>query len=239
VPDDRDRDPEARRRAGERLAVMGQLAASIAHELRHPLSVMESSLYLARRQLGLLGVADASVDQHLGKITLELRRSQRIIDGLLALVRGEAPRRARVPLAPLVAQALAALGPVTEVSVTVDVAAAVTVEADADQLVQVLVNLLENAQHAVAGRGEVRVEGARADAATWLRVRDDGPGVAPELRHRLFEPLFTTKPRGRGLGLALCRHIVEAHGGTVVLEPSAAGASFLVSLPDRRPSPPP
>ena len=65
-----------------------------------------------------------------------------------------------------------------------------------------------------------------------MRVRDDGPGIAEEARHRVFEALFTTKAKGSGLGLALCRRIMEAHGGTIDLEPTDNGASFVLVLPD-------
>ena len=221
-----------RQDAAARLSVIGQMAASIGHELRNPLSVMESSLFLARRQLAERGASDAHVEQHLEKIAVELRRSHKTIDDLLGLARNQAPRRQRVPLAGLAERALATLPPLAGVHVTVAIDAGVAVDADPDQILQVLVNLLLNAQHAVGASGHIAVAGARAGTTTLLRVRDDGPGVPAELRHRLFEPLFTTKPRGSGLGLALCRRIVDAHGGTLVLEPTAAGASFLVTLPD-------
>jgi signal transduction histidine kinase len=221
---------EHRRRASERLATIGQLAASIGHELRNPLSVMESSLFLARRQLAHLQVADAHLEQHLDKIAAEIRRSRKTIEDLLDLARSQPPRRQRVALARVVEAALARTLP-PAVGVTVDVAD-VMVDADPDQLAQVLMNLLLNAEEALSGVGQVLVRGERGDAVTLLRVRDDGPGVPPALRPRLFEPLFTTKPRGTGLGLALCRSMIEAHGGTLVLEPTAVGASFLVTLPD-------
>ena len=103
---------------------------------------------------------------------------------------------------------------------------------DPDQIGRVLSNLFINASQAMGGRGRIVVEGERVGEATTLRVRDDGPGVQADVRHRIFEALFTTKSKGTGLGLALCRRIVEAHGGTISLEPSERGASFLLTVPD-------
>jgi signal transduction histidine kinase len=103
---------------------------------------------------------------------------------------------------------------------------------DEDQVIRVLSNLLINASQAMHGHGQIWMEARRSPNATLLRVRDQGPGVAPEVRHRLFQALYTTKAKGTGIGLALCRRIVEAHGGSIVLEPSETGASFLVTIPD-------
>jgi two-component system NtrC family sensor kinase len=118
------------------------------------------------------------------------------------------------------------------------------VQADADQIGQVVMNLLVNAQQALAGfdgARRVRVEtglqpaSGERQAAVWLRVQDNGPGVDGGLRSRLFEPFFTTKAEGAGtgLGLAVSRSLARDHGGDVVLESRAerAGASFLLSLP--------
>ena len=81
------------------------------------------------------------------------------------------------------------------------------------------------------------MEASRVDGEARIRVRDGGPGVPAEIRDSIFEALFTTKAKGTGLGLALCRRIAEAHGGNVVLEPSESGASFLVTVPDDEPEP--
>src|SRR5439155_4312707 len=102
-----------------------------------------------------------------------------------------------------------------------------------DQMRQVLGTLFTNAAQAMGGRGRIRVEGeAVATGGVRLRVSDDGPGVSADVRSRIFEALFTTKAKGSGLGLALCRRILEAHGGTIVVEPATEGASFLITVPD-------
>jgi signal transduction histidine kinase len=99
----------------------------------------------------------------------------------------------------------------------------------------VLINLITNSIQAMNGQGKVWVEVSREAGATLLRVRDGGPGIPAEARARVFDALFTTKAKGSGLGLALCRRIVEAHGGTIVIEPTTEGASFRVTVPDVSP----
>ena len=105
-------------------------------------------------------------------------------------------------------------------------------DADADQLARVVTNLLINASQAMNGTGHVWIDGGREATVTYLRVRDDGPGIPANVRERVFEALFTTKAKGSGLGLALCRRIAEAHGGTVTLENAERGAAFRISIPD-------
>jgi signal transduction histidine kinase len=109
----------------------------------------------------------------------------------------------------------------------------VPIDADPEQLGRVLINLLINASQATNGTGHVWIDARREGSATLLRVRDDGPGIPSELREQIFQALFTTKAKGSGLGLALCRRIAEAHGGTVTLEPSEGGAVFRITVPDR------
>jgi len=105
-------------------------------------------------------------------------------------------------------------------------------DADPDQLARVVTNLLINASQAMNGAGRVWIDGQREGSTTTLRVRHEGPGVPAEVRDRIFEALFTTKAKGSGLGLALCRRILEAHGGTIGLDPSESGAAFKIVVPD-------
>jgi hypothetical protein len=106
------------------------------------------------------------------------------------------------------------------------------VAVDIHQLRQVLVNLITNASQAMAGRGRLWLEGEPVGGGgAHLRIRDDGPGVPSDDRARIFDALFTTKAKGSGLGLALCRRIMDGHGGTRELENTTTGASFLLKIP--------
>jgi signal transduction histidine kinase len=227
-------DLEAKNRSSERLATIGQLAASIGHELRNPLGVVESSLYLVRQHLGPAAVTP-QVAKHLDRIGNEVKRANKTINDLLDLARNRAPTRYRTELRGLVDGA--AEHALIPVAVTLDssVPPGVYAEVDPDQVRQVLINLFVNAVQAMKGRGRIAVTaGSRPDGAIELRVSDDGPGVGAEDRSRIFEALYTTKAKGSGLGLALCRRIMEAHEGTIELAPSSAGATFLLTFPAPR-----
>jgi signal transduction histidine kinase len=227
-------------RTAERLATIGQFAAGIGHELRNPLGVIESSVYLLRQHLAR-DPADPRVGRHLDKIAAEVQRSTETITELLELARNRSPKRQPVRVRELVAAAIqvAHLPPRVEVRAVNDPASDLTLEVDRDQVARVLSNLFINAAQAMPGEGHIAVEATRAGNTTRVRVSDDGPGIPDEVRPRVFEALFTTRSKGTGLGLALCRRIVEAHGGSIALEPAAAGAagaSFLLTIPDPEPA---
>jgi signal transduction histidine kinase len=141
---------------------------------------------------------------------------RRFMDAYAQLARLPAPARRAVELAPLVRRVA---GLETRVRVAVTDGPAVTLDADPDQLEQLLINLVKNAAEAVAGSpGGVRLAWSQVDKpapAIEIRVDDDGPGLPPAAN--LFVPFFTTKPGGSGVGLVLCRQIAEAHGGTLSL----------------------
>jgi two-component system sensor histidine kinase HydH len=219
-------------RNAERLATIGQFAASIGHELRNPLGVMESSLFLLRQHLRP-EVADAPhVSKHLHRIGGEIARANKAINDLLDLANNRPPNRRRANVRLLIELAGQAVLLPAAVIVETVIAPGLTVEVDPEQFHQVLTNLLTNAAQATNGSGRIWIEGtALPGSGARLRVRDDWPGVPADVRYRIFEALFTTKTKGSGLGLALCRRILEAHGGTIDLEQSERGASFVLNLP--------
>jgi signal transduction histidine kinase len=225
-------DLETKNRNAERLATIGQFAASIGHELRNPLGVVESSLYLLRQHLKQEADAPA-VKKHLDRIGAEVQRANKTIHDLLDLARNRPPQRRATSLRELVDSAgEAALLPAA-LTLQSSVPADLVLNIDPDQIRQVLANLFTNAMQALKGRGQLWVEvESGPDGGTRVRVRDDGPGVPSEERSRIFEALFTTKAKGSGLGLALCRRIMEAHGGTIELEARPGGASFLLTFPE-------
>ncbi|MBI5494871.1 MAG: ATP-binding protein [Deltaproteobacteria bacterium] len=213
----------------ERLATFGQLVASIGHELRNPLGVMESSLYLVRSRVP----PEEKVTKHLDRIGEQIKVSNRIITDLLDMVRDRPAERQLTRLDKALETAVEHVPSVRATSLQVDLAPDATLLlVDPEHVRQILTNLLQNAAEAAAG-GTVHVS-ARSDGTTVVvRVEDSGPGIDGTIAARLFEPLVTTKARGVGLGLALCRKLAERNGGTVVrAAPSVlTGACFEVRLP--------
>jgi signal transduction histidine kinase len=214
-----------------RLATAGAVGASVAHELRNALAVAESSLFLARRDL-----EDRSkLVHHLDKVTLEIRRAQRVIGAVLGLARGEAVALEPANVASLVDAARRAVVLPTNVTFSVSIEPPdLAVHCDAVLLERVLANLYLNALEALAsrGRGAVTTKVSCEEAKVRVVIEDDGPGIDADLARSIFDPLITTKATGMGLGLALCRAIVKAHGGEIAASSApGSGARFSFWIP--------
>ena len=218
----------AQQARAERLATFGQLVGSIGHDLRNPLGVIETSLYILRGRVG----EDEKVVKHLDRISEQLGIANAIISNLLDMIRNRPLQSERVRLPEVVAGAVGAVKRPAGVALSLDgIDALPEVDGDPVQLRQVFVNLLENAVYAASPQGAVAVRATARDGAVEVHVEDSGPGVDPATRRRLFEPLITTKERGIGLGLALVKRIAERHGGTVEYSDRAeGGARFTVRL---------
>jgi signal transduction histidine kinase len=222
-------DLEAKQVKAERLATFGQLVGSIGHELRNPLGVIETSLYVLKsRQDG-----DPRTQKHLDRIGQQVHLANDIITQLLDLIRDRPLARQRVELRLLVDDVVASLSHPDTVKLELQLGEAPPpLDGDPVQLRQVLMNLLENAVYAASPTGAVRLSARVVGTETELVVEDSGAGIDPGIAARLFEPLFTTKPKGIGLGLALVRRIVERHRGTITATRSElGGARFTITLP--------
>jgi two-component system sensor histidine kinase HydH len=208
----------------ERLSTFGQLVGSIGHELRNPLGVMESSLYILKGRIG----EDARAQKHVERIGEQLGIANAIIKDLLDMIRDRPLSAQRLRLRDVVEMAASQL----HLSLGLESLAQLPeIDGDPNQLRQVFVNLLDNAMHAAGEQGWVQVEGGAENGKVAVAIEDSGKGVDETTRRRLFEPLVTTKQKGIGLGLALVKRIVERHEGTISYEPRGNGARFVVRLP--------
>jgi len=228
---------EDRLRRRERLATIGQLAASIGHDLRNPLSVIESSLYILRRRMQ----GDPRSSKHIEKIADQVDECDGIITHLLEMARNQPPRRDRVDAAQLLESAMEVARVPDDFIVEREGFADLILWVDAALIKQALVNLLINsvqAQRGASGGGYISVRAIVEGRHVTLAVADAGVGFELETLPTVFEPLVTTKPSGTGLGLALVKSIIERHGGHVsAVNRAQGGARVTLDLPDALPLP--
>ncbi len=222
----------------ERLASVGRLAAGLAHEIGNPIAAL-----IGMQDLLLEGgLEEAEEKDFLMRMQKETERINRILKDLLEFARPSAGALGGEPTPGNVESAVydtvALVGPqktMQDVELAVDVYPDLPeVALGREQLVQVLLNLVLNAADACEEAGHITVRARPADRGVRVEVEDDGPGVDPEVRDRLFEPFVTTKDigKGTGLGLAVCRGLVEAVGGSINLDESySEGARFVIELP--------
>jgi signal transduction histidine kinase len=225
---------EATQRAerAERLAVLGRLAAGLAHEIRNPLGSISGSIELLRT-----GGTLSTEDQKLCEIVeRETARLNDLVGDMLDLSRPRAPTKTTVDLATTVRDltTLASKsGRGGDVNVRYDGPRAAPILGDADQIRQVVWNLMRNAIQASAPGDEVRVTVTEdPEGARLVEVRDHGPGIPPAVRERIFDALFTTRGQGMGIGLAVVKRILDDHGfGIEVESADGQGAAFRVRIP--------
>lgn len=217
----------------ERLAAVGRLAAGVAHELRSPLTVMRNSLYFLDRLLESDQSNPETWRRYLDKMNGEIDRQTKIINDLLFFSRNRPRQLAEVDVNAIIQDALHRTAPPDSVAVELDLAADPgTVRGDADQLLQVFVNLISNAIQAMPGGGRLAISTQASEFALTAIVADSGVGIPAENLARLFEPFFTTKEKGIGLGLSVTQSIIEGHRGRLSVESSVGvGTTFQVELP--------
>ncbi|MFO0611313.1 MAG: ATP-binding protein [Polyangiaceae bacterium] len=227
----------------ERLATIGKMAAHITHEIRNPLSSIGLNLEMLEGEIAESGSADLAEGRELlAAIKKETARLARISEQYLSVARRPSPTLEVESVGDLVREVIAFVRPEMEahaVKIHLDEVGDVpSIPFDEAQLRQALLNLLRNAREALseqAKQGDASIE-VRLEAAVGggvdLRVEDGGPGIPEEVRASVFDPFFTTKQRGTGLGLAVTREIIEAHGGVIVCEARAPrGTCFRIHLP--------
>jgi signal transduction histidine kinase len=215
-----------------RLAAVGELASAVGHELRNPLGVITNAHFLLRSALER-GDSGPDATRHLATAEREVGAATLIVSDLLDYARARDPEIAPVDVPELLDEVQSVLNPPGGIDVTredpPDLPAAA---ADRDQLRQVLLNLVSNAFDAMPEGGTVTIATSQADEMVRIAVADRGTGMDEETRARVFEPFFTRKTRGVGLGLAVTKRIVDAHRGVITLETTPGeGTTFTVELP--------
>lgn len=224
-----EREHDLRRQEVDKLATIGQVAGGVAHELRNPLNVIKTSVYY------LSHAKHASQDkqaEHLRRIEKQVGMADGVITALSNFAKLPVPNLQNVPIEPWIRQVLTTVNLAGNVEVTVEESAKLhAVWMDPEQMSIVVRNLMRNAGDAMPEGGRLTIRSREAEGHVFVEVADTGHGIAVEDIDRIMEPLFTTKARGIGLGLAMAKAIVEKNQGrlSVASEPGK-GATFTVRL---------
>lgn len=240
----------------EKLSILGQLAGSVGHELRNPLGVMNNAVYFLK---SIMPETDGTVREYLNIIKSEIDTSQRIISDLLGFARLKTPRTQSVLVQEIIKRSLQICEIPENINIQTDLPDTLpAIQVDPLQMGQVFQNLILNAVQAMPGGGSVRVSARRVQSSEFgvqsgkevkfselrtqdsardgnfveISVTDTGEGIAPENREKLFQPLFTTKGQGMGLGLVVTKKLTEANGGRITVESQwGKGTTFALTLP--------
>lgn len=228
---------ETKMRRAETLSAIGELAASVAHEIRNPLSSIKTGVQFLIRKM----VPEKPESEYGRLIVSEVDRINRVVTDLLAFSRPTDPVREPEDLVSLCRHSLQLVHAEAEAKgISVSLQSTddtLIVDVDRHQLIQVLLNLLLNALAAVEAGGRIEMRAAMNTAARCaeIAVIDSGPGITTQAREKLFEPFFTTREQGTGLGLAIAKKLVEGHGGQIRVDspvpPSDHGSAFTVCFP--------
>jgi signal transduction histidine kinase len=219
----------------EKLAVIGQLSAGVAHDLRNPLGAINNAIYYLKRRLGASEMAQSNprIGQFLQVIEDEVAHSNQIITDLMGFARISSPSLSSANLGETIQDMLSSI----EVRNNVRIVKRFEPElpevlADPEQLRRVFINLTMNAQEAMPDGGELTISTRRVNGFAEAAFSDTGIGIPDENLKKVFDPLFTTKTKGTGLGLAVCQEIVTRHRGTIgVASKPGEGTTFTVRLP--------
>jgi signal transduction histidine kinase len=216
--------------ANERLAALGQMAATVGHELRNPLGVLTNSLYLIRS--GLSTNPDDKLRRQLDTADREISAATLIVSDLLEFARPRTANPIELDVAELLAEAVSVAPPPSGIGIDQDDEYVPSIVVDRDQIRQVVLNLLTNAYEAMPSGGRVRIGLRAVDDAVEVAVSDTGVGMDEHTRAQAFEPFFSLKVKGTGLGLAVSKRIVEAHQGTLTMTSlEGQGCTAIMRLP--------
>jgi signal transduction histidine kinase/ActR/RegA family two-component response regulator len=222
--------------ASEKMALMGQIVAGIAHELNNPLTIV-----LGNTQLLLMRGHDEADVKALKRVGESAERASKIVRNLLTFARHENPERKLTDINAVITKTMDLHGyemRVRNISVELELERGLPATmADASQLQQVFLNLIVNAEQAMIeshGKGQLNIRTRSEDGVILVDFADDGPGISPENLRRIFEPFFTTKVvgKGTGLGLSICQNILREHGGSIdVKSEVGCGTTFALKIP--------
>jgi signal transduction histidine kinase len=224
------RDSQRRLLRAERLATMGELARMVGHDLRNPLTGIATAVYYLKSKLKLK--ASPKIREMLEFIEKDIEYSNKIISDLLEYSKEMKLERKEVQVKTVIEEAILLAKVPKNVQVDFSSATSPKVKVDACKMKRVFVNIIKNSLDAMPTGGKLTVE--TKESAQWFTVAfsDEGTGLPEELMKDMWQPLFTTKAKGMGLGLPICKRIVEAHGGEISIQSQLGeGTTITITIP--------
>lgn len=220
----------------ERLATIGQTAGMVGHDLRNPLQTITGELYLAKSEVSSLveGDVKSNLEESINVIEEQAAYMDKIVSDLQAFVRPIKIDKKPIKLKEVVDAVLSSVVIPADVELRLQIGDDFPeIKADLQLLKRVLINLVTNAVQAMTDGGKLTLKSeVHRNGQVSVTVADTGVGIPEKIKPQLFTPLFTTKPRGQGFGLAVCKRVIEAHGGTISFESQEGkGARFMIQLP--------
>jgi len=219
----------------ERLAAIGQTAGMVGHDLRNPLQAISGEVYLAKKEIQLLPESQlkTNMQESVDAIEEQITYMEKIVSDLQAFVRPVQVQKQVFNVKQFIVERLAETHVPSNVKTEIQVEEDLALNADPQLMKRVLINLITNSIQAMPKGGELNIRAQINDAAkVKILVEDTGIGIPEEVKPKLFAPLFTTKSKGQGFGLAVCKRVIEAQGGTITFESEVGkGAKFTIELP--------
>jgi signal transduction histidine kinase len=226
----------------ERLAAIGEVATMVGHDLRNPLQAITNTLYLSRKKSESIPITEREILEKRGFLDLssglkeQVEYMDKIVSDLQDYARLVKPMPVEIGLTQLINKTLSSL------TVPENVKVSIMIEENCPKLMldpalmqRVFSNLITNAVQAMPDGGQLTIRASKKEGTALISVEDTGAGIPDENRSKLFTPLFTTKAKGQGFGLAVCKHMVEAHDGNITVESKVGkGSTFTVKIPLRK-----
>jgi len=229
------RDAQEQLIRSEKLAAIGQLAGGVGHELRNPLGAIKNAVYYIRGKMAKneLGQKEPQVMEFLDIMDDEINTSNKIINDLLRFSRVGKPTVSPAKIEKVIEDALSYTLIPENIKLNKELDADLSaVEIDTDQVRQVLVNMIINAVQAMPEGGKLAISARERDKSPEVEISDSGCGIPEEIIDKIFDPLFTTRAKGIGLGLAVCKTIIERHKGNIEVKSKVGkGTTFTIKLP--------
>ena len=217
----------------EKLAFLGKLAGSVTHELRNPLAVLKNTAYYLDRKLKDNG--DEKVLKYLDTLKREIVVIDSIIDDIMGFAKSKVPDYMYKDLGELLGNAIEAIAIPELIKVKKDFKPVPKVMIDAEQTMHALINIANNAIMAMNGNGTLTFRVMREDDQAVIEIEDTGPGISPEEKSLIFEPLYSSKPKGTGLGLPIAKMTIESQDGKIEFDTKLGeGTTFRISFPINR-----